>query len=124
MIKIDKLSAEKLHELLIAETGGTVGLRDEGLLESALYAPDAEFGGKKLYPSIAEKAARLGIGLVKNHAFIDGNKRIGILALMTFLEVNGLPVNATDDEIVTIGLSLASGKTGYDDLLSWIRDHI
>ncbi len=124
MIKIDKLSAEKLHKLLIAETGGTDGLRDESLLESALHAPYAEFGRKKLFPSVVEKAARLGIGLVQNHAFFDGNKRIGVLAFMTFLEVNGLPMNATDDEIVTLGLSLASGKTDYDGLLSWINKHI
>lgn len=88
-----RLSVERillLHQLMIAQTGGSDGVRDMGLLESAVESMYASFDGKDLYPGKEEKAARLGFSLIANHAFIDGNKRIGMYAMLTFLEVNGI----------------------------------
>ncbi len=97
--------------------------RDVGLLESALEAPYMTFDGKDLFPTKEEKAARLCAGLVSNHAFVDGNKRIGVYVLLTFLEVNGISLEATDEELIEIGLSLAKSEMKYEDLLIWIKTH-
>lgn len=123
MIKFNKEKVLLLHHLLIEQTGGEDGIRDVGLLESALEACYATFDGVELFPSKEEKAARLCTGLVSNHAFVDGNKRIGIYVLLTFLEVNGITLEATDDELIEIGLSLAKSEMNYDHLLQWIYDH-
>lgn len=123
MIRFSKEKILLLHKLLIEQTGGEDGVRDMGLLESAIAACDATFDGKDLFPTKEEKAARLCTGLVSNHAFVDGNKRIGVYVMLTFLEVNGIRLNVTDDELVTIGLSLAQSKMKYDDLLQWINEH-
>ena len=120
-----KFSIDKvllLHQYIAAETGGSVGLRDEGLLESALEGAFATFEGKELYPTKEEKAARIGASLVSNHAFLDGNKRIGMFVMLTFLEVNGIRVECTDEDIVRAGLSLADGSMDYGKLLAWIRE--
>lgn len=123
MIKFSKEKVLLLHKLLIEQTGGEDGIRDMGLLESALEACYATFDGQELFPTKEEKAARLCTGLVSNHAFVDGNKRIGVYVLLTFLEVNGIRLNVTDEELIEIGLSLAQGTIKYDDLLSWIKKH-
>ena len=123
MIKFSQEKVLLLHKLLIEQTGGSDGIRDLGLLDSALEAAYATFGGKELFPSKEEKAARIGVGLVSNHAFVDGNKRIGMYVMMTFLEVNGIPLEATDEEVVDTGLRLAERKMQYEELLQWIRDH-
>ena len=112
-----------MHELIARETGGSVGVRDEVLLESALEGAFATFDGQELYPTKEEKGARLGYSLVSNHAFVDGNKRIGLYVMFTFLEVNGIPLQCTDEEVVNIGLSLADGSMGYEELLDWIKGH-
>lgn len=123
MIRFGKEKVLLLHQILIKQTGGEDGVRDMGLLESALAACDATFDGKELFPTKEEKAARLYTGLVSNHAFVDGNKRIGVYVMLTFLEVNGIRLNATDEELVEIGLSLAQGEMKYEELLSWILQH-
>ena len=123
MTKFSKDKVLLLHQYIAAETGGSVGLRDEGLLESALEGAFATFEGRELYPTKEEKAARIGASLVSNHAFLDGNKRIGMYVMLTFLEVNGIRVECTDKEIVRAGLSLADGSMDYGKLLSWIREH-
>ena len=123
MTKFSKDKVLLLHQYIAAETGGSVGLRDEGLLESALEGAFATFEGKELYPTKEEKAARIGASLVSNHAFLDGNKRIGMYAMLTFLEVNGIRVECTDEDIVRAGLSLADGSMDYEKLLAWIREH-
>ncbi len=123
MIKFGKEKVMLLHRLLIEETGGEGGIRDEGLLESALEAPYATFDGKELFPTKEEKAARLCVGLVSNHAFVDGNKRIGVYVLLTFLEVNGITLEATDEELVDLGLSLAKSEMKYEELLAWVKTH-
>ena len=98
-------------------------MRDEGLLESALQSAFATFDGRELYPSKEEKAARIGASLVSNHSFLDGNKRIGMYVMLTFLETNGVRIECTDDDIVQAGLALADGTMAYDGLLTWIREH-
>ena len=112
-----------LHDELIRKTGGTPGLRDEGLLESALNAPFQSFQGKDIYPSAYVKAARLGFGLVKNHAFVDGNKRIAAHAMLTFLSANKLELDYTQPELEDVFLSLAAGTADAEDLLTWILEH-
>lgn len=123
MIRFGKEKVLLLHQIMIEQTGGEDGVRDMGLLESALAACDATFDGKELFPGKEEKAARLCTGLVSNHAFVDGNKRIGVYVMLTFLEVNGIRLNATDEELVEIGLSLAQSEMKYEELLAWIRAH-
>ena len=123
MIKFSKERVLLLHRLLVEQTGGEDGIRDVGVLESALEACYATFDGKELFPTKEEKAARLCTGLIANHAFVDGNKRIGVYVLLTFLEVNGISIDATDDDLVAIGLSLAKSEMKYEELLQWIHDH-
>ena len=123
MIKIDFNNTLKLHKLLTDFTGGSNEIRDYSLLDSALNTSFQTFEGKELYPSLEEKGARLGFNLVQNHAFVDGNKRIGLLVMLTFLEINGINLKFTDDELVKIGLSLASGQMTYENLIDWIKTH-
>ena len=119
MIKFTKEKILLLHQLIAQETGGDVGLRDQALLESAIESAFA----KDLYPTKEAKAARLGYALISNHAFLDGNKRIGIYVMLTFLEVNGIRLDYTPDEVVTIALSIAAGKMDYEALHTWILAH-
>ena len=123
MKTLSKEQVLRLHNALLETFGGTAGIRDDGLLESALNAPFATFGGQYLYPSVQAKAAQLGFGLVCNHPFVDGNKRIGMYVMLTFLEVNGIRLDCTNDEIVEVGLAVASGAMDYDALLAWVRAH-
>ena len=123
MIKFSEEKVLLLHRLLIEATGGADGVRDIGLLDSALESAYATFDGKELFPSKEEKAARLGVGLISNHAFVDGNKRIGMYVLLSFLEVNGIQIEATNEKVVEVGLALASGDMKYEGLLAWILEH-
>ena len=123
MKRLSKEQVIKIHNMLISQTGGSDGIRDEGLLESALNAPFQTFDGEYIYRTIKAKAAKLGYFLVKNHPFIDGNKRIGILVMITFLEINGIEIICTDEELITLGLDLADGTIDDEDLLNWIIDH-
>ena len=123
MILLSKAQIILLHSQLIAETGGSDGIRDDGLLESAVNTPVQSFDGTDLFPTTVEKAARLGFGLIKNHAFVDGNKRIGVYVMLSFLEMNGIRIRCTDEELVNIGLSVADGSMDYESLLNWVNDH-
>lgn len=121
-----EFSAEKvllLHQLLTQETGGDPELRDIGLLDSALKQAFQSFGGQELYPTKEEKGARLGYSLISNHAFVDGNKRIGMYVMLTFLEVNGIRLNPTNEEVARAGWAVASGEMDYDALVQWVKDH-
>jgi len=109
-----------LHQLVAEESGGDPGLRDEALLESALASAFQTFDGRDLYPTKEEKAAQLGAALVGNHAFVDGNKRVGMLVMLSFLETNGIPLRVTDADIASAGLALASGAMDRAALLDWI----
>ena len=120
-----RLSVEcikQIHHLMIEETGGMDGVRDEGLLESAVNAPFQTFDDVPLYKTIEAKAARLGYSLINNHAFIDGNKRTGMMAMLLFLELNGAGKDYTDEEIIRVGLALADGSMDDKALLDWILD--
>ena len=123
MIKFSKDKVLLLHKLIAEETGGSIGVRDEALLESALEGAFAGFGEREFYPTKEEKGARLGYTLISNHAFVDGNKRIGMYVMLTFLEVNGIGIDCADSEIVEAGLALASGAMRYEGLLDWVRSH-
>lgn len=112
-----------LHRILLEETGGLDGLRDENLFESAINSPFQTFDGKFVYPGLERKAARLGFSLIKNHPFVDGNKRIGVMTMLTFLELNGISLMCTDNELVRIGLEIADGTMNDEQLLQWILDH-
>lgn len=113
-----------LHSLLIGETGGIHGLRDEGRLKAALAAPFITFDSLDLYKSDVEKAARLSFELVRGHPFIDGNKRIGVEALLIVLLQNGFSLDADDEEVISTFLLLAEGKIGYFEFLGWVVSHV
>ena len=123
MIRLTKEKVLTLHRMIADATGGSVGVRDHGLLESALESAYASFGGQDFYPTKEEKGARLGYSLISNHAFIDGNKRIGVFVMLAFLEMNGIRIRCTDEELVHVGLSVADGSMGYDELLRWVTEH-
>ena len=123
MIKLTKQQVLNLHKQLIDTTGGISGVRDENMLISALETPFQSYEGQELYPSIQAKAARLCYGLVKNHAMIDGNKRIGVHVMLVFLALNGVELQYTQKELYSIILELASSKIEYEDLLKWIIEH-
>ena len=123
MIKLSREKVLLLHQLLAEATGGCVGVRDQGLLDSALEGAFAGFGDQEFYPTKEEKGARLGYALISNHAFLDGNKRIGLYVMLSFLEMNGIRIRCTDEELVYVGLSIADGKMGYEDLYYWVIEH-
>lgn len=109
-----------IHSVIIDETGGVHGIRDMGLLESALAQPQQSFAGQDLYPSVVEKAAALITSLAKNHPFIDGNKRTSAVVMGLFLELNGSTLHATNDELVAFIYGLASQKPNDQKTVDWI----
>lgn len=123
MIKLSKKQILMLHTQLIQQTGGSDGIRDYNLLDSALENPFQSFGREELYPTIQAKAARLGYGLIKNHCMIDGNKRIGTHAMLVFLTLNGIELKYTQKELYETILDVAAGKIEYEDLLQWVLNH-
>ena len=112
-----------LHKQLIDVFGGLGGVRDYNLLESAVNAPLQTYNGIELYPTLIDKAARLCFGLVKNHPFIDGNKRIGAHAALVFLALNDIEMKYDDNELVELIMSVAAGDYDYEDILKWLRGH-
>lgn len=123
MIRLSKSQILLIHDQLITETGGSSGLLDEGLLDSALNAPFQTFGEEDVYPSLQQKAARLCFGLVKNHPFVDGNKRIGTHAMLVFLALNGVELQHSQTELSDVILRLAAGEIEAQELLRWILSH-
>lgn len=123
MKTLSKRQILMLHQQLVEQTGGSSGIRDEGLLDSALSAPFQSFGNTDVYPSLQQKAARLCFGLVKNHPFVDGNKRIGAHAMLVFLAVNGVELTYTQTELSDIILQVAASEKEYPDLLDWLIRH-
>ena len=123
MIRLTKKQLLLLHSQLIKVYGGRDGIRDEKLLESALESPIQSFGGRELYPSIQAKAARLCYGLVKNHAMIDGNKRLGVHAMLVFMAINGYDLEYSQKELIDLILDVAAGKRDYVDILHWLIGH-
>ncbi len=123
MIRLTKQQVIMLHQDVIAQSGGSPEIRDEGLLESALNAPFQTFAGIELYPTIIDKAAQLGYSLIKNHAFVDGNKRIGTHAMLVFLMLNGIDVAYKDEELTQLILGVAAGEISSEQLLAWLQAH-
>ena len=123
MIKFSREKVKLLHQLMAEATGGSVGVRDEGLLDSAIEGAFATFDGTELYPSKEEKAAKLGYSLISNHAFVDGNKRIGVYVMLSFLEINGVHIEASNEDVIALGLGTADGTMGQEDVLQWILEH-
>lgn len=113
----------ELHEKIIAITGGSAELRDRGLLESAVYSAQASFDDVEVYPTVEEKAARLAYSIISNHAFVDGNKRIGVFVMLMTLRLNSVCLNYTQRELIELGLQAASGVIGYEEILNWIGKH-
>lgn len=123
MKRLSKEQILMLHSQLIEEYGGSDGVRDYNLLDSALENPFQSFGGEELYPTLQAKAARLGYGLIKNHCMIDGNKRIGTHAMLVFLAINGIELDYTQKELYETILAIVDGSLEYEDLLKWILEH-
>lgn len=124
MIQLTKQQVILLHKEIIAESGGSPEIRDEGLLDSALNAPFQTFSGTELYPTILEKAARLGYSLIKNHAFVDGNKRIGAHTMLVFLALNDIEVQYEDNDFTQFILDIAAGEISAEQLLAWLQAHV
>ena len=123
MIKFSKEKVLLLHKLITEQTGGDPNLRDIALLDSALESAFSTFDGAELYPTKEQKGARIGFALISNHAFVDGNKRIGMYVLLTFLEVNGIKLRPTNEEVARVGLAVARGDMNYEQLLDWIIEN-
>ncbi len=123
MIKFSKEKVLLLHRLITEETGGDPNVRDLQLLDSAIESAFQTFDGKELYPTKEEKGARLGYALISNHAFVDGNKRIGMYVLLTFLETNGIKIHPSNDDVARVGLAVAAGEMKYAELLDWILEN-
>ncbi len=123
MIRLRKSQVLQLHAQLVQQAGGSDGLRDEGLLDAALEAPFQSYGGQMAYPTLFGQAARLGYGLVKNHPFVDGNKRIGAHAALVFLTLNGVELEYTQRELADEFLGVAAGTVSCEMLAAWIVAH-
>lgn len=124
MIKLTNDKVLLLHQLLIEETGGEPNVRDINLLDSSINQIYQTFDGVELYKTKEEKAARLGYSLISNHAFVDGNKRIGMYMMLLFLDINGIKNNFTNKEIADIGFKIADSKMSYEEFLAEIKKHI
>ena len=123
MKRLSKEHILMLHSQLIKQTGGSDGVRDFNLLESAIETPFQVFAGEELYPTIQAKGARLGYGLIKNHCMLDGNKRIGIHAMLVFLALNGIELQYTQRELYKMVLEVADGSLIYEAMLKWVLGH-
>ncbi len=121
MIRVNSNMVIALHSLVGEVSGGGEGIRDIALLDSAIESAYQTFGGVELYPTIIEKASRIAYSIVANHAFVDGNKRVGVLTLLTILRASGIKLDLTNQNVIDLGLSLAEGRMGYSDLVGWIE---
>ena len=124
MIKLTLSEVYELHEKLIAITGGSPGIRDKGLLESAVFGCYQSFGGVDFYPTVIEKAARIAYAISKNHPFVDGNKRVAVTAMLLILRLNGIVLSFKQQELVALGLGIADGSLSYNDIVNWINRHL
>ena len=123
MKKLSKEQILMLHSQLIEQTGGSDGVRAFNLLESAIETPFQVFSEEELYPTIQAKGTRLGYGLIKNHCMLDGNKRIGIHAMLVFLALNGIVLQYTQRELYEMVLAVADGSLTYEGMLKWVLEH-
>jgi death-on-curing protein len=114
----------EIHRQVIAEPGGATGIRDVGLLDSAIHRPQASFAGIDLYPGLAEKAAALMHSLILNHPFLDGNKRTAFTAADVFLRLNGWKLAANEDELFKFVTAVADGQMSFEQIGPWIKTHL
>jgi len=121
MIKLTVEQVIKFQEILIQRTGGLAGIKDKSLIDSALESPYQTFDGQDLYPSDLDKIVRVGYNLIRNHSFADGNKRIGMQAMLVLLEINKMGIAFSDEDIIFMGMNVASGEMSYEDLLKFIK---
>lgn len=121
-LTLDEVHA--IHADQIRRYGGTEGLRDEGLLRSAMAQPEASFGGQWLHEDLAAMSGAYMYHLAQNHPFVDGNKRVAAVCGLHFLHLNGQTIEASQDAFATIILDLAAGKAGKDDVATWLRTHL
>ena len=124
MITLTKDQIIMLHEAIYERYGGDVGVLNDGMLDSALQAPFQTFDGEELYPDTMDKIIRLAYGLIKNHSFKDGNKRLGALVLLTLLELNGYQLCAPNKEFADIIMSIAASEKDDNDFQNWVEKHI
>lgn len=123
MIRLTEQQVLSVHKMMIEATGGSDGVRDMSLLQSALNAPFQAFGGKEVYPSLLSKAAAMCRSIISNHPFVDGNKRTGIHVMLIFLEVNGVQTDYTQEELIDLGFGIAMGKFDVNSILNWLSEH-
>lgn len=123
MMRLTLEQIVRMHENLIRDTGGSLGILNKEMLLSALNAPFQTFDGIELYPTIEEKAAKLAYFLISNHSFVDGNKRIGLYAMLVFLEINDVSLEFTQQELIDLGLGVASGELNDENILAFINAH-
>ena len=114
----------ELHRRVVQRSGGSAGVRDMGMVESALAQPAMSFGGQELHPSLEQKAAALGFSLINNHPFVDGNKRIGHAAMELLLMLNGYEISAPVDEQEQFILRIAASEASREELVEWLRAHV
>jgi len=112
-----------LYRQIIQQSGGTIGLRDEGLLESAVYRPQASFGGQDLYPDLLSKVAALGHSIILNHPFVDGNKRVGFEAMRLMLRLNGYDLHASFEAKFDFVMEIAKGKLTEQGIADRLNRH-
>ena len=124
MITLNVSEVIALHDKLITATGGSLGLRDFGLLESAVLGCYQSFGDVELYPSVIEKAARIAYSVCKNHPFVDGNKRVAVTSMLVMLRINNITLSYTQDELVALGLGIADGSVNHNEIVMWINKHL
>ena len=120
---IDVEDALNFHRKIIEQTGGSGGIRDIGLIESALNRALATFDSNDLYKDIEDKISVITYGLVKNHGFVDGNKRIGVSLMLLLLRLNGIKIKYSQNELVNLGLGIADGSMDEKDIKQWIKKH-
>ncbi len=113
----------EMHSILIRRTGGSDGIRDLGLIESALARASAGYGEFERYPSVEAKAAVIAHGLGSNHGFIDGNKRVGVAVMLLILRKNDIQLSYTQQELIRLGLDIATDRVNPDDIIAWIEAH-
>ena len=113
----------KLHQKIIYRTGGAPGIRDTTLLQSAIYNARATFDGQDLYPDIESKIAAICYGVINNHPFVDGNKRMGIYLMLILLDYNDYHITYTEDELVDLGFAIAEGILSKEYIARWIKEH-
>lgn len=113
----------KLHTKMISATGGSDGIRNIDLLSSAIENSKATFGGVDLYPRVEDKCANMGYSIISNHAFIDGNKRIGIYVMLILLEYNYIKLSFSQKDLIDLGLGIAKGEIKQEDIVKWIEKH-